>query len=69
MKRSIVRTNCDLYDCLSASIDRDAEFSWHTLAETRPERFAHILDYLGDGLGQDYGTHTSSRLLLGELSL
>lgn len=58
-------TNKDLYDCLSASLDRDTGFSWYTLAETRPERFAHILDYLGDdGLDQGYGIISEIRTIL-----
>lgn len=63
LKKGVMPTNRDLYDCLSASLDRDAGFSWYTLAETRP-RFAHIIDYLGDGLGQGYGIISEIRTLL-----
>ena len=64
LKKGVMPTNNDLYACLSASLDRDAGFSWYTLAETRPERFAHILDYLGNGLGQGYGIVSEIRTLL-----
>lgn len=64
MNKGVMPTNRDLYDCLSASLDRDADFSWYTLAETKPERFAHIHDYLGNDLAQGYGIVSEIRTLL-----
>lgn len=64
LKKGVMPTNRDLYDCLSASLDRDADFSWYTLAETKPERFAHIHEYLGNDLGQGYGIVSEIRTLL-----
>lgn len=65
LKKGVTYTNWHLYDFLNrVSLNREAEFSWYTLAESRPERFSHILDYLGDGLGQGYGIVSEIRTLL-----
>lgn len=67
LKRKTQYTNWHLYDFLDkVSLNRDAEISWYDLARTRPERFAHILDYLGDGLDQGYGIISEIRTLMHE---
>lgn len=65
LKQGVTYTNWHLFDFLNrVSLNQEAELSWYTLAETRPERFSHILDYLGDGLGQGYGIISEIRTLL-----
>lgn len=43
----------DFFD--KVSLNRDADLTWYDVARTRPKRFAHILDYLGDGLDAGFG--------------
>ena len=58
-------SNWHLADFLGmVSLRRDAEYSWYALAEAYPERFGHILDYLGDGLDQGFGIISEIRTLL-----
>ena len=58
-------TNWHLCDFLNrVSLRRDAELSWYDLAELRPERFAHIFDYLGNESDQAYGIISELRTLL-----
>lgn len=65
LKSGITYTNAHLYDFLDKiSLDRNADFSWYDLAQTRPERFRHILDYFGDGLAQANGIVSEIRTLL-----
>lgn len=65
LKRGLTYTNWHLCDFLDkVSLNKDAELSWYDIAKTRPERFNHILDYLGDGLGQGYGIISEIRTLL-----
>ena len=67
LKKGITYTNWHLFDFLDkVSLNRDAEVSWYDIARTRPERFAHILDYLGDGLDQGYGIISEIRTLIHE---
>lgn len=68
LKKGIAYTNWHLFDFLDkVSLNRDAEVSWYDIARTRPERFAHILDYLGDdGLDQGYGIISEIRTLIHE---
>ena len=64
-KSGAAYSNWHLYDFLDRiSFNRDAELSWYDLAKTRPKRFAHILDYLGDGLDQGYGIVSELRTLM-----
>lgn len=64
-KAGEVYTNWHLCDFLNRiSLNRDAELSWYDLAASRPKRFAHILDYLGDGLAQGYGVISEIRTLI-----
>lgn len=67
LKKGVTYTNWHLYDFLNkVSLNRDADISWYDIAKVRPERFGHILDYLGDGdaLGQGYGVISEIRTLL-----
>ena len=67
IKKGITYTNWHLYDFLNkVSLNRDAEISWYGLAQAMPERFAHIIDYLGDGLDQGYGIISEIRTLMHE---
>lgn len=66
LKKGITYANWHLFDFLDkVSLNRDAEISWYDVARTRP-RFAHILDYLGDGLDQGYGIISEIRTLIHE---
>ena len=67
LKKGITYTNWHLFDFFNkVSLNRDAEVSWYDMARTKPERFAHILDYLGDGLDQGYGIISEIRTLMHE---
>lgn len=66
LKKCITYTNWHLFDFLDkVSLNKDAEVSWYDVARTKP-RFAHILDYLGDGLDQGYGIISEIRTLIHE---
>lgn len=57
--------NWHLCDFLNrVSLRKDAELSWYDLAELRPGRFAHILDYLGNESDEAYGIISELRTLL-----
>lgn len=65
LKKNVTFNNRVLFDFLNeVSLNRDAEVSWYDVAQTRPERFAHILDYLGNGIAQGYGIISEIRTLL-----
>lgn len=67
LKNGVTYTNWHLFDFLDkVSLNRDAEVSWYDIAKTRPERFAHILDYFGDGIDQGYGIISEIRTLMHE---
>ena len=67
LKKGITYTNWHLFDFFDkVSLSREAEISWYDLARTKPERFAHILDYLGDGSDQGYGVISEIRTLMHE---
>lgn len=60
-------SNWHLADFLKrTTIKRGTELSWYDLAETRPQWFSHIPDYLGDDLGQGYGIVSELRTLIHE---
>lgn len=63
--KGITYTNWHLVDFLNkTTIGSHGELSWSDLARLRPKRFGHILDYLGDNLGQGYGIVSELRSLL-----
>lgn len=67
LRKGVTYSNSQLFYFLDkTSLNRDAEFSWYDAARTKPERFAHILDYLGDGLDQGYGIISEIRTLIHE---
>lgn len=57
-------TNWHLVDFLNkTTIGSNGELTWSELARLRPRRFGHILDYLGDNLGQGNGIVSELRTL------
>ena len=67
LRKGVTYSNSQLFYFLDkTSLNRDAEFSWYDAARTKPERFAHILDYLGDGLDRGYGIISEIRTLIHE---
>lgn len=67
-KRGITYTNWHFKDFLEKTSIKPVgdNMTWNDLAKIRPERFAHLDDYLGDKLGQGYGIVSEIRTLLHE---
>lgn len=65
-KKNITYTNWDFADFLNnvKVLGDEDDITWSKLAKLRPERFGHIDDYFGDGLGQGYGIASEIRTLL-----
>ena len=65
-KKNITYTNYGLKDFLGNTTvaGEGDQMTWKKVAKLRPERFAHINDYLGDNLGQGYGIVSEIRTLL-----
>lgn len=57
-------TNWHLVDFLNKTGIESGEMTWSELAHLRPNRFAHIKDYLGNNLGQGYGVISEIRTLI-----
>lgn len=68
LEKGYLPTNAYLYDFFEkVSLNPEDENSWQNLAVIKPRRFAHLIDYFGNGgLEQGYGTISEIRTLLFE---
>lgn len=68
IEKGYLPTNAYLFDFFEkVSLNPADEYSWQNLAVIKPRRFAHLIDYFGNGgLEQGYGTISEIRTLLFE---